>query len=145
MLKDGLKRPCRRVYTPARQRDATLCVVATVSECFEDEFLCDNDECIPSDWVCDGYDGCGDWSDELADCSELSVVSPVLQSKWLGSRVVSVLDSGAEGPGSKSEQRRCRATVLGKLFTPIVPFLSSSEIGSSPLKGCEGNCRPGGK
>jgi len=38
---------------------------------------------------------------------------------WLGSRVVSVLDSGAEGPGFKSQPRRCRASVLGKLFTPI--------------------------
>jgi len=26
---------------------------------------------------------------------------------WLGSRVVSVLDSGAEGPGFKSQPRRC--------------------------------------
>ena len=40
---------------------------------------------------------------------------------WLGSRVVSVLDSGAEGPGFKSQPRCCRVTVLGKLFTPIVP------------------------
>ena len=40
---------------------------------------------------------------------------------WLGSRVVSVLDSDAEGPGFKSQPRRCRVTVLGKLFTPIVP------------------------
>jgi len=40
---------------------------------------------------------------------------------WLGSRVVSVLDSGAEGPGFKSQPRRCRVTVTGKLFTPIVP------------------------
>ena len=39
---------------------------------------------------------------------------------WLGSRAVSVLDSGAEGPGFKSQPRRCRVTVLGKLFTPIV-------------------------
>ena len=38
---------------------------------------------------------------------------------WLGSRVVSVLDSGAEGPVLKSQLRRCRVTVLGKLFTPI--------------------------
>ena len=38
---------------------------------------------------------------------------------WLGSRVVSVLDSGAEGPGFKSQPRRYRVTVLGKLFTPI--------------------------
>jgi len=36
------------------------------------------------------------------------------------SRVVSVLDSGAEGPGFKSQPRRCWVTVLGKLFTPIV-------------------------
>ena len=42
---------------------------------------------------------------------------------WLGSRVVSVLGSGAERPGFKSQPRRCRVTVLGKLFTPIVsPF-----------------------
>jgi len=41
--------------------------------------------------------------------------------RWLGSRVVSVLDSGAEGPGFTSQPRRCRVTVLGKLFTPIVP------------------------
>ena len=30
---------------------------------------------------------------------------------WLGSRAVSVLDSGAEGPGSKSQLRCCRQTV----------------------------------
>ena len=41
---------------------------------------------------------------------------------WLGSRVVTVLDSGAEGPGFKSQSRRCRVTVSGKLFTPIVPL-----------------------
>ena len=46
-----------------------------------------------------------------------------------GSPVVSVLDSGTEGPGFKSQPRHCRVTVLGKLFTPIVPLLSlSSEI-----------------
>jgi len=53
--------------------------------------------------------------------------------------VVSVLDSGAEGPGFKSQPRRCRVTILGKLFTPIVPLFTSSKIGSSPLKGCVGN------
>ena len=37
-------------------------------------------------------------------------------------RVVSVLDSGAEGPGFRSQLRRCRVTVLGKLLTPIVPL-----------------------
>jgi len=43
---------------------------------------------------------------------------------WLGSRVVSVLDSGADGLGFKSQSRRCRVTVLGKLFTPIVPLFT---------------------
>jgi len=45
---------------------------------------------------------------------------------WIGSRVVSVLDSGSEGPGFKSQPRRCRVrvTVLGKLFTPIVPLFT---------------------
>ena len=36
---------------------------------------------------------------------------------WLGSRVVSVLDSGAEGSVFISQPRRCRVTVLGKLFS----------------------------
>ena len=36
--------------------------------------------------------------------------------------MVSVLDSGAVGPGFKSQPLRCRVTVLGKLFTPIVPL-----------------------
>jgi len=45
-----------------------------------------------------------------------------LLSWWLGSRVVSMLDLGAEGPGFKSQSRCCRVTVLGKLFTLIVPL-----------------------
>ena len=43
---------------------------------------------------------------------------------WLGSRVVRVLDSGTEGPGFKSQPRLCRVTVLGELFTPIVPLFT---------------------
>ena len=42
----------------------------------------------------------------------------------LSSRVVSILDSGAEVPGFKSQPRRCRVTVLGKLFTPTVPLFT---------------------
>ena len=42
----------------------------------------------------------------------------------LGSRVGSVLDSGAEEPGFKSQPRHCRVTVLGKLFTPIVSLFT---------------------
>ena len=46
---------------------------------------------------------------------------------WLGSRVVSVLDSGAEGPVFKSQSRGCRVTVLSKLFTPIVPLFTKQQ------------------
>jgi len=46
---------------------------------------------------------------------------------WLGSGVVSVLDSGAVGPGFKSQSRRCRVTVLGKLFTPIVCLFTTQQ------------------
>ena len=55
----------------------------------------------------------------VADYSVMFIISSV--EGLLSSRVVSVLDSGAEGPGFKSQSRRCRVTVLGKLFTPIVP------------------------
>ena len=46
---------------------------------------------------------------------------------WLGSRVVSVLDSGTERTGFKSQSRRCRVTVSGKLFTPIVPLFTKQQ------------------
>ena len=46
---------------------------------------------------------------------------------WLGNRVVGVLDSGAEGPRFKLQSRRCRITVLGKLFTPIVSLFTKQQ------------------
>jgi len=46
---------------------------------------------------------------------------------WLGSRVVSVLDSREEEPGFKSQSLRCRVTVLGKLFTPIMPLFTKQQ------------------
>jgi len=47
------------------------------------------------------------------------------QNGWLGSQVVSMLDSDAEGS------------------QPLCLCSPSSKIGSSPLKGCGDNCRPG--
>ena len=47
-----------------------------------------------------------------------------LHTVWLGSRVVSVLDSGTVGPAFKLKLRCCWVTVLGKLFTPIVPLFT---------------------
>jgi len=57
---------------------------------------------------------------------------------WLGSRVVSVLDSGAEGPGFKSQSRCCRVTVLGKLFTPIVLLFTKRRNWSQPSEALRG-------
>ena len=57
----------------------------------------------------------------------LNVYTFYVDVGWLGSRVVSVLDSGAEGPGFKSQLQRCRVTVLGKLFTPIVPLFTKHQ------------------
>ena len=42
----------------------------------------------------------------------------------LASRVVSVLDSGTEGPGFKSQPQCCWVAVSGKLFTPIMPLFT---------------------
>jgi len=57
-------------------------------------------------------------------CVQLPTSADNVTHGWLGSRVVSVLDSGAEGPGFKSQSRRCRVAVLGKLFTPTVPLFT---------------------
>jgi len=46
---------------------------------------------------------------------------------WLDSRVVSVLDSGAELPGFKSQPLLCQVIVLGKLFTSIVPLFTKQQ------------------
>jgi len=59
---------------------------------------------------------------ELTILRSLSTFTLYITLLLLGNRVVSVLDSGAEEPGFKSQSRRCRVTVLGKLFTPIVPL-----------------------
>jgi len=54
----------------------------------------------------------------------LGLLQAVFHHLKFGSRVVSVLDSGAEEPGFKSQPRRRRVTVLSKLFTPIVPLFT---------------------
>jgi len=50
----------------------------------------------------------------------------------LGRQVVSVLDSGADGPGFKSQPRCCRVTVLGKLFTSTVPLFTKQQNWQQP-------------
>ena len=70
-------------------------------------------------WVLPGHKVAYRRRIELPDIASLRSASG-----WLGSRVVSVLDSGAGGPGFISQSRRYRVTVLGKLFTPVVSLFT---------------------
>jgi len=45
-----------------------------------------------------------------------------------------VLDSGAEGPGFKSQPRRCPVTVLGKLFTPTASVHQAAKLVAALLR-----------
>ena len=38
-----------------------------------------------------------------------------------------MLDSGTEGPELKLQSQRYRVTVLGKLFTPVVPLFTKQQ------------------
>ena len=40
----------------------------TILECDNDEFTCDDGECIPDSQECDGREDCRDRSDEHANC-----------------------------------------------------------------------------
>jgi len=56
---------------------------------------------------------------DLFSCIATSVFNKLtyLLTGWLGSRVVSVQDSGAEGPGFKSQLRRCRVSLRQTVHT----------------------------
>ena len=63
-------------------------------------------------------------SQALVRGTDVTGIIVLLLLGWLASRVLIVLDSGAVGPGFKSQPRHCRVTVLGRLFTPILPLFT---------------------
>jgi len=67
-----------------------------------------------------------------ADCQEPgSAPEPYARLSSMGYLYLgglgAMLDSGAEGRGFKSQSQRCWVTVLGKLFTPIVPLFTKQQ------------------
>ena len=73
------------------------------------------------------HSGLADDTIQTRRCFSCLLCVGLARAEWLGSRVVSVLDSGAEGSGFKSQPRRCPVTALGKLFTPIVPLFTKQQ------------------
>ena len=45
-----------------------LCPFICISAGGSYEFICDNGQCVPSDFYCDGEDDCDDDSDEQGCC-----------------------------------------------------------------------------
>jgi len=72
--------------------------------------------------------GCTVFTDDCNDLLRLAISVCIVYTcpvwGWLGSWVVSVLDSGTKGARFKSQPRRCWVTVFVKLFTPIVPLFT---------------------
>ena len=53
---------------------------------------------------------------------------------WLGSRVVGVLDSGAEGPGFKSQPRRCRESLRQTVHTRCASVHQAAKLIAALLR-----------
>lgn len=53
--------------------------------CKQNEFMCNNGQCIPSHWRCDGHNDCIDYSDEdncIQICNEQGMVSKFFTQKF---------------------------------------------------------------
>lgn len=46
------------------------CFVLTARTCQADQFSCGNGRCIPTSWLCDREDDCGDATDEMTSCGK---------------------------------------------------------------------------
>lgn len=46
------------------------CFVLTARTCQADQFSCGNGRCIPTSWLCDREDDCGDETDEMTSCGK---------------------------------------------------------------------------
>ena len=42
----------------------------TIRDCKNEELRCENGRCVTKNLICDGYNDCGDFTDERQDCGE---------------------------------------------------------------------------
>ena len=70
---------------------------------------------------------------------------PALSKGWLGSRVISVLDSGGEGPGSNRSRDAVGNSLRQTVHTHCASVHQAAKLVASLLRVAGGNCRPGGK
>jgi len=103
---------------------ANLAVNSVLTSAFRASQLMPYRWCLPLCRVLD-YWMLEQWSTRIDYYMALGLHN--ITAGWLGSRVVSVLESVAEWSGFKSHPRCCRVTVLGKLFTPVVPLFTKQQ------------------
>ncbi|XP_050312267.1 prolow-density lipoprotein receptor-related protein 1 isoform X2 [Anthonomus grandis grandis] len=58
---------CNKITNCPLAEDEANCPPVT---CPPNQFKCANDKCVPSVWVCDNDNDCGDGSDEMQECQE---------------------------------------------------------------------------
>ena len=85
--------------------------------------------------------------DRTKDASAIIMITqrghPGLQGRGQGGSVAEWLACWTQA--QKGRVQIAAATLSGNCSHPLCHCSPSSKNGSSPLKGCEGNCRPGGK
>lgn len=71
VLDDDKTRGSCLIPMPSIYTFCSFLIGLNVADCFAGtDFLCQNHKCIPSQLNCDGFDHCGDNSDEPATCSQ---------------------------------------------------------------------------